>query len=187
MKRAQHHRRSERGFSLLEMMIVVVVGAVCFLTIASLTKTTTALANQSQAHLSAEGRLREGLQQLCNVLRAVDLSTLGGFDEDTLTSSAPTFERIVGLTNGEALYSGAERIEWRTTTGSIPGVSQPGALWLVSPLGERQLARCVPYGGLVIRMDGDTLLVSLKVYHRAADGRVIDVAGETAITGRNDT
>jgi hypothetical protein len=176
----------QAGISMLETLIVLAFGVMSLLVITSLTKTTNALASQSRAHLSAEGSLRRDLQQVCNVLRGVSLDTVAGFDYVTGAASEIQFERVIGLTDGEPIYSGAESLEWRVATETVKGVAQPGAVWLVSPAGDRIVASDVPHGGFLLRLDGDTILVSLRVYHELGGGKILEVTGETSVTARND-
>ena len=171
---------------MLETLIVLAFGVMSLLVITSLTRTTNALASQSRAHLTAEGQLRRDLQQVCNVLRGVSLDTLAGFDYVTGAASEVQFERVVGLADGEPIYSGVEVLEWRAATETVQGVAQPGAVWLVSPAGDRVVAQDVPHGGFLLRQDGDTILVSLRVYHQLGNGLILEVTGETSVTSRND-
>ena len=176
--------RRQSGFTMVEVAIVAAFTLAGLAVVGSLLGTTEDLTDDTRTQMRSATEHRRNLETLANLLRAVDITTLQGFDEQGV-ATAPSFRRVSGVDVAERSYLPAERIEWRTAKSAVWGVPRPGALWLVGGSDARLLAKNVPAGGFQLRQEGNTLAIRLTTYYSIGTSRTVHTTGETAVSLRN--
>lgn len=172
------------GITLLEMTVSAALFSLATVTLTGIATNTEALASDTRAHTRATAELRRNLEALSNVMRGADLATLSGFDTNW-QSTNPHFARVIGADLIDRVHSPTEELRWIATTSDVDGVEHPGAVYLISPAGQRLMADRVPQGGFQVRLDGSTLVVSLVTYYTTRDRRTVLSEASTSITLRN--
>jgi hypothetical protein len=76
-------------------------------------------------------------------------------------------------------------LRWLPASGDLDGVEQPGAVFLITPSGQRLIADRVPAGGFRIRQQGNTLVIHLTTYYTTRARRTVLTSGHTAVSMRN--
>jgi hypothetical protein len=177
-------RRAQRGFTLLEVTIAAAFAALTFAVFGQVFSTTDGLSRESRGNLRAHEELRRNLEAVANVLRGVDIDTLGGFDESGIASE-PEFQRVTGADALGATLGGAEALRWEARPGAADGVKSPGRVVHDRGGVATVLADRVPEGGLQVQLDGTRLVVRLTTYYETAQRTTVTVSGETAVSLRN--
>jgi len=177
-------RASQRGLTLLELLLSISIGVVTLGGASALTQTTTEMSRASHVDSRAHVEHRRGLLAVSDVLRTVALGTLQGFDAGG-ASSQPAFQRVLGVDAHEPLYGAIERLEWRRSNRPVAGVKDPGAVWLVTGKQARIIADRVPGGGFVVRQEGNVLAIRLTTYYATDQRHSAWVTSETAVSLRN--
>jgi prepilin-type N-terminal cleavage/methylation domain-containing protein len=172
-------RRSQAGFTMIEVAVVTVIFAVTFAIFGQVFSTSDNLVSESRAHLRAHEDLRRNLEMLANVLRGVDIDTLGGFVDGEAT--APSFRRITGADLYGRTYSDTETLQWEAVNVSVNGVDNPGRVVSVQGLNRTLVADRVPLGGFRVTLQGSAILITLSTYASTSDPRVVTVTGDTAV------
>lgn len=174
----------QRGFTLLEILFVSVLGALTFASAGAVFQGSNRLSAQAHLRLRALALQRANLAEVVRVLRAAQGSSLSGFDGGGV-SQAPGFLRVAGATQDQVTLGEAESIVWRAIADDVDGVASPGALFLTRPSGDRQIARNVPQGGFVVRRQGGSLTVRLTTYLSTDAAHVESVTSDVTVGLRN--
>lgn len=176
--------RRQAGFTMVEVLLVSGFILAGLAAVGSLVGSAQDLTDDTRTHTRAVSEHRKNLRALSNLLRNVDITTLGGFDDEG-TAAAPSFQRVAGVDLEDRSYLASERLEWRPISDTIWGVQQPGHIHLVTAGGTEVIARNVPAGGFVLRQEGATLAIQLTTFYTLGDRRTHQVTSETAVSLRN--
>ena len=201
------HKNPQAGFTFLEMMIAIAVGTIVMWIMTSVVATTGELNKESRIQTRAHAEHRRNLESLSTIIREIDNRTLteaNGFDLVTGVATAPSFQRVSGI--GQVVsHRETENLVWRPSPRPVDGVANPGAVWLVSPSGERMVADRVPQDGFALRRQivplegpvdpkdpphpeehfGSLLTIRLTTYYSIGTDDVTSVTSETGVVLRN--
>ncbi len=188
--------RSQRGFTALEVMIVIIILATGMLGLGKAMRTAYGLAGDSQLMTQAHAEHRKNFEIIANVLRQADVNTLDGFvesgppGEEVMTCANPRFDRVVGSNADGRVWGDTEELRWENAP-SVNGVAQPGKLMLYrlaadgTELAKRKIGRNIPSGGFLLRQEGRTLVIKLTTYYVMPGREPHFVHSETAVSLRN--
>ncbi|MHC5009617.1 MAG: prepilin-type N-terminal cleavage/methylation domain-containing protein [Planctomycetota bacterium] len=177
-------RPGQRGFTLFELLIAVILSAMGLATMLSFHNSTENMSQTSHVHLRAAAEHRRNLASLAHLFRSADAFTFDGFSPSG-TATRPSFESVVGYQQGNRITAGPITVEWRASGLDVDGVSNPGDVWVVEPGGERVIARKVPKGGFLVRREGRNLAIRLTSYYVSSRPQMAEITSETSISLRN--
>ena len=180
---ANRRMTDQRGFSLIEVVICLVIVVSGLGVATSLTATTTELVKDDNIRTRLHAEHRRSLLTIGNVLRTASLQSLAGFTDSVATE--PVFRRVTGVALNNILQLGEQRLQWRAADADVPGVEMPGALWLVSDGEATLVADRVPAGGFSVRMEGSVLAIELSTYYATDLNHTAQFTSETAVYLRN--
>jgi prepilin-type N-terminal cleavage/methylation domain-containing protein len=172
-----------RGFTLIEVTVGLTLTTLLATGAVRMIGTSNGLAAETRAALRSEQECMRNLSAVKNVLRAVDWTTLSGFDAKQ-TSATPVFQRVVDTGDSGRILGPVERLEWRAASGAVKGIASHGNVVLVSGGVETVLARRVVANGFQVVREGYLLRVRLSTW-AVADGLVTVATRESAVTVRN--
>lgn len=176
-------RTTPRGFSVLEISLVVGISALFLATFGEVLTTSDGLAQTSRITHRAQEELRMNLEAVANVLRSAELESLGNFGADGVATN-PTFGRVVGVDAVGRLYDGSEELRWVATSEKVPGVAAPGQVIHYRDGVPTVVGRRVPSGGFRVQIDAGILTIWMRTYYQA-EHEVRMVEGQTAVSLRN--
>ena len=176
-------RRTQAGFTFFEIALVMVILGSAFAVFANVFTSSEGLAEESRAMLRAHEDLRRNLEAVANVVRGVDIATLGGLDGDG-ASTAPTFQRVTGADMIGRTYDAVETIYW-VASPAVDGIAFPGRVVHEKSGTVTLLADRVPKDGFRVTLDGTTLVIHLTTYASTSARRTATVSGKTAVSFRN--
>jgi hypothetical protein len=176
-------RGSERGVALVEVALSSLLAIGALGSAISLARTTSELGRESHVETRVRAEHRAGLLAIGDVLRGATSDSLEGFTDGVATE--PVFRRATGLTWHEQVLSDSERLEWRSSGLSVPGVTEPGAVWYVATAGDTLVADRVPSGGFTVLQEGNVLSIRLRTYYATDADHVAEMTSETAVSLRN--
>jgi prepilin-type N-terminal cleavage/methylation domain-containing protein len=177
-------RRTQAGFTLIEVGVVMLILGGAFAVFANVFTSSENLAEDSRAMLRAHEDLRRNLEAVANVVRGVDIDTLGGIDAQGV-SKQPTFQRVTGADMIGRTYDAVETIYWVAATQGVDGIANPGRVVHVKSGVTTLLADRVPKDGFWVTLDGTTLVIHLTTYASTSARRTATVSGKTAVSFRN--
>ncbi len=176
--------RTQAGFTLYEVTVVIALMALAGTAVAQLFKGNTELVNDTRALQRAEAAHRRNLGALTRVLRGIDIQTLAGFDSQGMASS-PSFGRVTGADLDDFTYRGDEKLSWKASPVAVDGVVKPGAVYLVRDGASRLVADRIPAGGFFVRQQGQSLVIHLTTFFATGAGRVVSRSSESVVSIRN--
>jgi len=176
-------RAGMRGFTLIEMAIALAITSIIATGTVRMIGTSNGLAAETRRALRSEQECMRNVSAIKNVLRAVDWTTLSGFDA-TMTATAPSFQRVVGTDDGGRVLGPVERLEWRAASDAVKGITGHGNVVLVSGGVETVVARRVVANGFRVVREGYLLRVRLSTW-AIADGLATVATRESAVSVRN--
>lgn len=175
--------RSQAGWTLWETIVALNLTAIALTVFGGVFSSSESLVRETRARHRAEETLRRNLEALANVLRAADISTLDGFDENG-TSTNLFFARVTGVDEIGPTYGAGEELRWQASPTPVSGVPEPGRVVHVKDGVETLVADRVPKGAFTAWLEGNALVVEVKTYY-AVDNHVAEVTGSTAVALRN--
>jgi prepilin-type N-terminal cleavage/methylation domain-containing protein len=178
------HRRKQAGFTFLEIAVVMLILGSAFAAFATVFQSSEGLAEESRAALRAHEDLRRNLEAVANVVRGVDIDTLGGLDADG-SSTRPTFQRVTGADMLGRTYDATETIFWVALAQPVDGIANAGQVVHEKAGVRTLLADRVPNNGFRVTLDGTTLVIHLTTYSSTSARRTATVSGQTAVSFRN--
>jgi prepilin-type N-terminal cleavage/methylation domain-containing protein len=173
----------QRGFTMIEMMIVVSLLGLSLATITGVFKTSSNLASDSRATLRVHEEHRRNLECIATKLRAGKLDTFTNFVGGSSTN--PFFECVVGVDQDGLLTAGPEELLWAQAPQPVDNVGIVGTVRHKCATGSTLVADRVPKDGFSVRMDGDNVIVRLTTYYTTSEGKTALLTGETAVFVRN--
>jgi hypothetical protein len=175
---------SQRGMTVIEVTLVVGIFAVLGMVSIDIFVSSNELVDSSRSRHRAEERLRRNFEAIANVMRAADIDTLDGFDEDTGAATTLQFARVDGVDREGTVYLGDETLEWRALDISVDGVESPGQIVHTLAGVETVLATRVPASGFEVRLEDGVLVIHLQTYY-SRQGHTNVAEGVTAVAVRN--
>lgn len=172
-----------RGFTMVEMMVVVSLLGLSLATISGVFKSSSNLAADSRATLRVHEEHRRNLEALATVLRPAELASFTNFVDGKSTN--PQFMRVVGLGKDGLMTGGPEELVWVQGPLPVDGVGIAGFVRHKTATTSTIVCDRVPKDGFSVRLDGDNLIVRLTTYYTTSEGRTATLVGETAVFVRN--
>ena len=173
-----------RGFTLLETLVVTSLIALLLAALTPIFTSNSTLVEDTVARKRAESAHRRNMAAVTRVLRAVDITTLSGFNPQGV-ATAPSFARVTGADDADLTYTGSETLRWVSSPVPVRGVERPGAIYLERG-GQRFLvADRVPAGGFKVRQEGASLVVDLTTYWATNDGHTATTNSQMVVSIRN--
>ena len=183
MKRA--HRRDTRGFALVEMIFVVLVGGLGSLLALQLVHTTDELSCEARMRVRASTAYVRAHQAIAEQLANTAVDSLQGFDDDG-ASTQPSFQTVSGMEFGVPRLDARLEIFYERTTSDLGG--RPAGRIAVRAPGATEastLARSIREGSFRVRLEGRSLVIRLRAIHEGRDRALCEVEGETVVSLRN--
>lgn len=177
-------RPGQRGFTFIEMMIVVALAASVWLGALQAFERSDSLVSDARIRARAEQQHRRGLRAISIYLRAVDINTLTGFN-GAGQATQPSMNRVTGSDLRGRTFGPVETIRWVTYGRDVDGVANAGALWVDDGTTTELLVDKVPQNGFMLTLQGGNLVVNLTTYWRTKDGAALTVTGSTTVSLRN--
>ena len=159
--------RCESGFTMIELSMTIALVATGVLGIGSLLHTTHDVVTDSDRETRARMIERRNVDSLSGILRGVPIDTLANFDLNGLSTN-PQFSRSVDIVNGLPQPTSPAQLLWQAELGPLPGVPNPGAVYLHENGSARVAARNVPLNGFAVEQDGKRLIIRLTTFFAGA-------------------
>jgi prepilin-type N-terminal cleavage/methylation domain-containing protein len=173
----------QRGFTMIEMMIVVSLLGLSMATITGVFRSSSNLAADSRATLRVHEEHRRNLECIATKLRAAKLDSFTNFVAGS--STHPYFECVIGVDQDGLLTAGPEELLWAQAPQPVDNVGIVGTVRHQGATGSTLVADRVPKDGFSVRMDGDNVIVRLTTYYTTSEGKTALLTGETAVFVRN--
>jgi prepilin-type N-terminal cleavage/methylation domain-containing protein len=173
-----------RGFSMLEIIVVISLIALILASIGPLFASNTSMVEDSRAHQRAEAAHRRNIAALTRLLRGIDIQTLDGFSAEGIATT-PSFSRVTGADLDDLTYTGNEQLRWIASPIGVDGVRFPGAVYLERDGKRYLIADRVPAGGFGVRQEGQNLVIQLSTYWATSASRVVTRRTESVVSIRN--
>ena len=177
-------RRTEAGFTMVEVIIATGVASLLMAVFASTFATSAGVSGWSTVSLQAHEEHRRNLDAVANAFRGAATTTLAGFDANG-NSTAPTFQCVTGIDETGLVLDSQRSLAWRASTRHPFGVSNPGEVVATQNGATTVLARNVPAGGFRVTLLGRTLRISITTYCAGTEHRLATISGDTSLTLRN--
>ena len=182
--RQARSRVDSAGFTFIEVMVTLGIVTLILSAVFPLLGTSTKLSEAARLRMRVESEQRRNLLAVSRALQGIDLTTLVNVDPSTGTTDQPAFARVTGVEEGVRAVGDEETISWIPVAADVPGVSEPGNLWLLRGATKTLLAARVPKDGFHVTQVGRTLRITLTTYYPMA-ARFETVTSSTAVAVRN--
>ncbi len=174
----------QAGYTFIELVTATAIFGLMVASFGRVFSSSSGLAAGSRAALRAHEENRRSLTALSDHLRGAAWDTLGNFAADG-TSTAPSFQLLVGADSAGRLLDTVESLEWRSTSTAVNGVYDPGHVVGLKGGQVVTLAPRVPRGGFTVVRQGNTLEIHLVTYYATREGRSALVRGDASVSLRN--
>jgi prepilin-type N-terminal cleavage/methylation domain-containing protein len=175
--------RAQRGFTFLETMVVVAVGALLFGLLGQALSGSANLSSVSRASLLAEDDAQRSVEAIASTLRGASWESLTGFDGNDVATT-PGFRRVVGSDASGQVLDQEETLRWRAGR-AADGIQSPGEVVLERGGVAAVVAPRVPGGGFRVERTGTTLKVVLTTYASTSQRVVTHATAEALVALRN--
>jgi prepilin-type N-terminal cleavage/methylation domain-containing protein len=176
--------RAARGYTFVEMAIVVAILGMVVTAFGRVFVTTSGLSAETRAKMRAHEENRRNLDWMANKLRSASWSSLTGFLADG-TSTAPGYKCATGCNEAGIVLGNSESLWWRSTSGTVNGVASPGEMCVTCAGVTTVVAPRVPSGGFKITQQGNALKIQLTTYYSTSDRKVSTATSEAELFLRN--
>lgn len=178
-------RATQRGFTLIEILLTIMVAGTGLVAALRLLGTSDDLSASSRLHLDASARYREAHRGISRELRNADITTLAGFDGAGVATQ-PRFRCVTGMESGVVAHGPECELRFEPSPRSVPGVGAVGSVVLASTgLPTRVVARQVVAGTFQVRQEGRNLVIRLRIYEGPNPQNMATLQGETVVSLRN--
>lgn len=179
-------RARQRGFTIIEILVTIVIASVLTATAVQSTVTADAIEKEARARMQVVTTHRRNQVAISNILRMAAIDSLTNFTESG-ESEQPGFRTVTGLADNEPVLGDPEQLLWTATpTASAPGIENPGDIRLVAADGsERVVARDVPSDSFSVRQEGRNLVLTLTTYFTRNEQNAHTLTSDTVISLRN--
>lgn len=157
-------RTGQRGFTFVELAIVLVVGAGCVAVAARLYSSVDDVSDASRHRMALSEQLYDAHVRVGDALRNASLGTVTNLDS-TGIQHAPRFQVVEGMTDGEVVLGDEHEIVYLRTFLDFEGMGPVGRL-VLRPVGSADgevLVTHVVEGSWVVSADARVLTLRLGV------------------------
>lgn len=186
---------AQAGYTLLELMFVVVIGLLALVALTLFMQTASSVANQAHAELEEGRRERRDLETLASALRdglSQSVTIMAGdraksrktpYDQRMKSQRAEpvrlSFDRVADVDAGEVRLEGGAVIAWQPHP-NTRGPNDPGGVYLVTSNGAELLCSQVVEGGFDAWMEDHLLQMRVLRLRRTGTGDEMERVSLTA-------